>query len=101
MILEDQYRVIMVNDGVACLNAVSFNRPDLVLLDVLMPKMGGDEVCYTLKKSPSFQSIPVILMSAMDLDEYHNIHGINLADAYLRKPIDSVELKNTIKSLLQ
>ena len=75
-------------------------RPDLILLDIMMPKMDGLEVCRHLKADPELAKIPIVLLSAraqdMDIRE-----GLEIgANAYLTKPFDPVELLDVVGRLL-
>jgi twitching motility two-component system response regulator PilH len=75
--------------------------PDIVVLDVVMPKMNGYEVCRKLKSDPKTQGVPVILCSSKseDFDKHWGMR--QGADAYVCKPFDPVELISTIKQLLR
>ena len=75
--------------------------PDIVVLDVVMPKMNGYEVCRKLKSDPKTQNVPVILCSSKseDFDKHWGMR--QGADAYVCKPFDPVELIGTIKQLLR
>ncbi len=75
-------------------------RPDLIILDVILPGKSGFELCKTIKSNPNTSKIPVIISSTKgtDVDKlWGNMLG---ADAYLPKPIDRVELLDTIKKLM-
>jgi twitching motility two-component system response regulator PilH len=75
--------------------------PDIVVLDVVMPKMNGYEVCRMLKSNPKTQDVPVILCSSKseDFDKHWGMR--QGADAYVCKPFEPVELLSTIKQLLR
>jgi twitching motility two-component system response regulator PilH len=75
--------------------------PDIVILDVVMPKMNGYEACRKLKSDPKTQNVPVILCSSKG-EEFDKHWGMRQgADAYVCKPFDPVELIGTIKQLLR
>ena len=75
--------------------------PDIVVLDVVMPKMNGYEVCRKLKSDPKTQDVPVILCSSKseDFDKHWGMR--QGADAYVCKPFEPVELLSTINQLLR
>lgn len=90
VILEVQgHRVFEAVDGVEALERVVEDRPDVVLLDVIMPKMNGNDVCRQLKGSPQTASIPVILISGLRTRE-DMLKGIEAgANDFLSKPVDT------------
>lgn len=100
-LLPMDYEVIKAHNGKEALEMAGGDHPDLILLDVLMPKMGGLEVCRRLKDRESTRFIPVILVTALK-DVSDRVEGIEAgADDFLSKPIDRHELKARIKSLLR
>ena len=94
------YRVITAGDGVEGLEAVSADAPDIVLLDVMMPRMDGLEVCRRLKGDPGTASIPVILLSAK-AQATDVSGGLDAgADDYVTKPFDPLELLDRVAGLI-
>lgn len=93
--------VISVSDGVEALARIDNQSPDLVVLDIVMPRMNGYEVCREIKTNPKTQDIPVILCSSKgeDFDRYWGMK--QGADAYIAKPFEPTELIGTIKQLLR
>ncbi|MDX1565162.1 MAG: response regulator [Phycisphaeraceae bacterium] len=89
------------HDGLAALSKVETNRPDLILLDVMMPKMSGFEVCKKLKSDPATRSIPIIMVTA--LNELGDVErGVESGtDDFLSKPINKLELQTRVRSLLR
>jgi CheY-like chemotaxis protein len=88
------------SDGQEAIAMAAELKPDLILLDIMMPKMDGLEVCRHLKADPKLSKIPIVLLSAraqdMDIRE-----GLEIgADAYLTKPFDPVELLDVVGRLL-
>src|SRR5688572_24195048 len=80
---------------------VASAHPDLVLMDVLMPKLSGYEVCERIKRNPATRLTPVVLITALHQRE-HKIQGINAgADDFLTKPVDPHELKARAHSLVR
>ncbi|NLT73589.1 MAG: SpoIIE family protein phosphatase [Chloroflexi bacterium] len=100
--LEDAgYRVILASDGLEALERVRDRAPDLVLLDVMMPRMDGFQVLSRLKGDAATRAIPVIIISA-DTDLGSVVQGIRLgADDYLPKPFEPVLLHARISSGLE
>ncbi|TMK18558.1 MAG: response regulator [Actinobacteria bacterium] len=98
--LEGYDVVATASDGNEALDKVASLKPDLVILDIMMPKMDGLEVTRRLKAQPKLAKIPIILLSAraQDLDIRE---GLDIgADAYLTKPFDPVELLEVVGRLL-
>lgn len=101
MALSDDYRVRKARDGVQALAEVRQTRPDLVVLDVMMPRLSGYEVCAQLKADPATESLPVIMLSARG-ETAHIKQGLRAgADDYLPKPFDPEELLLRIRALLR
>ena len=94
--------VAAVSDGVEALEKIqSGHPPDLVVLDIVMPRMNGYEVCRRLKADPSTQNVPVILCSSKG-EEFDRYWGMKQgADAYIAKPFQPTELVGTVKQLLR
>ena len=102
VILEAQgHRVFEAVDGIGALERVVEDRPDVVLLDVLMPKMNGNDVCRKLKGSPQTASIPVILISGLRTRE-DMLKGIEAgANDFLSKPIDTRDVTLRVRNAVQ
>jgi two-component system, cell cycle response regulator len=95
------YEVEGANDGQAALDAVRRSCPDLILLDVMMPKMDGIEVVRRLKANADLPFIPVIMQTALDSTE-NKVEGLDAgADDYITKPINFAELEARVNSLLR
>jgi CheY-like chemotaxis protein len=100
--LEDIYcRTIPALDGIEALEIVEKDPPDLILLDIMMPKMSGFEVCRRLKNNPKTAEIPVIMVTA--LSEFGDIErGIDSGtDDFLSKPVNKLELLTRVKTMLK
>lgn len=100
--LEDvQCRTIPAKDGAAALEIIKKSKPDLVLLDVMMPKMSGFEVCRRIKSNPATASLPVIMVTA--LNELGDIERAieSGTDDFLSKPINKWELVTRVKTMLK
>ena len=95
------YHVATANDGAEALATVAARPPDMVVLDVMMPKLDGIEVVRRMKADAATAAVPVLLLSARaqakDITE-----GLQAgADAYMTKPFDPVELLDRVASLLK
>ena len=100
--LEDvDCRTVPAYDGLEALKIIGKNAPDLILLDVMMPKMSGFEVCRRIKNDPKTSDIPVIMVTA--LNEFGDIErGIDSGtDDFLSKPINKLELLTRVKTMLK
>ena len=105
-LLEDQltangYRVTTARDGEEALAKVALEPPDLILLDVIMPKLDGFEVCRRVKADPRTILIPVVMVTSLQATP-ERIKGIEAgADEFLTKPFNSQELLTRVRSLLK
>ena len=100
--LEDvDCRAIPAHDGPEALEILAKDPPDLILLDVMMPKMSGFEVCRRIKNDPKTSDIPVIMVTA--LNEFGDIErGIDSGtDDFLSKPVNKLELLTRVKTMLK
>jgi response regulator RpfG family c-di-GMP phosphodiesterase len=101
ILISAGYAVCLANDGASALNTVAERSIDLVMLDVMMPKLSGYEVCATLKASESYRHLPVIMLTALT-DKEARIAGIEAgADDFISKPFDRTEVLARIKMLLR
>ncbi len=98
--LEKQgYQVVTAYDGKDGLEKIRAEKPDLVVLDVMMPYMDGFEVLKTLRKEPETENLPVIMLTAkaQDKDVFEGYHYG--ADMYLTKPFNPIELVSFVKRI--
>jgi len=101
LLRREGYEVDEVHDGASALARCATFRPDLVLLDILMPGISGFEVCRRIKTTPETRLTPVVLITGLSAAE-DRIEGINAgADDFLSKPIDFNELLARTRSLLR
>lgn len=93
--------VTVASDGVEALSQIADTHPDLVVLDIVMPRMNGYEVCRQIKSNPKTQDIPVVMCSSKG-EEFDRYWGMKQgADAYIAKPFQPTELVGTVKQLLR
>lgn len=97
----EYFDVCTASDGFEAIEVARNQQPDLILLDVMMPRMDGYETCAKLKADPSTRHIPVVMVTALDQRE-DRIRGLESgADDFLTKPIDDVALFARVRSLLR
>jgi DNA-binding response OmpR family regulator len=94
------YQVLVARNGDAALKVIEDERPDLVLLDVMMPVKSGYEVCQRMRERADWQHIKVIMLTAKGRDVEMS-KGLSIgADLYITKPFSTQELVGKIKALL-
>ena len=95
---KEGFRVEVAFDGEEALNAMSGEEPDLVILDLMLPKIDGYEVCRSIRRS---SDVPIIMLTARD-EDIDKILGLELgADDYMTKPFNTRELLARIKAILR
>lgn len=93
--------VVVAGNGEECLQLAEREKPDVILLDAMMPKLDGYETCRRLKANPSTKNIPVIFLTAK-AQEYEMRRGLSLgAIGYLTKPFDPSTLHQKIVELVE
>lgn len=100
-LLSDYYQVVVAEDGASALNIIRAHHPDLVVSDIMMPRLDGIQLLRILRSDPEIQSIPIVLLSARAGEEAA-VEGLNAqADDYLVKPFSARELLARIKTRLE
>jgi DNA-binding response OmpR family regulator len=94
------YEVIAAGDGETGLSLARTEKPDLILLDVMLPRRDGYSVCRLLKFDNRYRHIPVIMLTARSQERDRETGRHTGADAYITKPFESAELLATIAGLL-
>ncbi|RIO11201.1 response regulator transcription factor [Mammaliicoccus sciuri] len=93
------YQVIVAYDGVQALEKVNEEKPDLVVLDVMLPEKDGIEVCKTIRSDKN--QVPILMLTAKD-DEFDRVLGLELgADDYMTKPFSPREVVARVKAILR
>jgi CheY-like chemotaxis protein len=94
------YDVVLIKDGEQAIQTAIKEKPDLILLDIMMPDMDGYTILNKIKKEETMKNIPVVMVSVLDLDGNKAFANICGASAYITKPIDSKLLIKTIAQFL-
>jgi two-component system, chemotaxis family, response regulator PixH len=94
-------KVVSVNSGEAAQTLLIQQKPDLIILDVILPGQSGFELCRELKSDPDTREIPVVMCSTKNTDVDKMWGNMLGADAYLSKPVDQQELLQTVKQLIK
>ncbi len=98
---NEGFNVIKAEDGVSAIHEAKNNPIDLVLLDIMMPKMDGLEVCNQMRSNADLKHIPIIFLTARG-DEKTEVEGLDTgADDYITKPISTKKLISRIKAVLR
>jgi|GEM_PF-560533 len=98
---EDGYTVVLVEDGDRVMESARAVRPDLILLDVMMPGADGFELCRRFRADPELGDVPIIMLTSLEDDE-SRIKAIELgADEFLTKPVNEAELRARVRTILQ
>lgn len=101
LVSVDGHQAILATDGEMALKMVQEARPDVVMMDIVMPKMNGLEACRRIKTSPLSYALPVIIVTALNSQE-EKIKAIQAgADDFIAKPFDRLELGARLKSLIR
>lgn len=95
------YEVLSAGDGQTALEVAKKEKPDLIILDLMLPKMDGYKVCALLKKDSRYSKIPILMFTARAQDEDEKL-GVEVgADAYIVKPFEPQVLLAKIQELIQ
>jgi len=95
------YEVISATDGMAALEVARKQNPDLILLDIMLPKLDGFRVCRMLKFDEKYRHIPIVMITAKVTDADKKMGEEVGADVYFVKPFDPEELIGKVKQLLE
>jgi DNA-binding response OmpR family regulator len=93
------YEVVMAEDGEEGLARARDERPDLVILDLIMPKVNGYKFSSLMRSDPELKNIPILILSAWVRDKQGE--DVSVADVYMKKPFEAQDLLSRIHSLLR
>lgn len=100
LLLAGKYELVGLSHGARIIEMIDGYEPDLVILDVTLPGRDGFELCRTIRSSPQHRHLPVMFLTVLR-DDASFVRSINAnADAYLNKPFEAGELKDTIARLV-
>ncbi|MBK6631696.1 MAG: response regulator [Betaproteobacteria bacterium] len=98
---REGFEVAVAGDGEAALREVEAKKPDLMLLDIMLPKKNGFEVCQTIRANPEWRAIKIVMLTAKGRDT-EVAKGTALgADAYMTKPFSTKDLIAQVRQLLE
>jgi two-component system alkaline phosphatase synthesis response regulator PhoP len=98
---QEGFGVVLARDGVEALEQAREHEPDLIILDIMMPKMNGIEVCEKLRKDAHLRTIPIMMLTARN-EEDDKVQGLDVgADIYLGKPVSVSVIVSQTKALLR
>ena len=100
-LIDQEYELEFADDGLDTVNKAKSFQPDLILLDVMMPKLSGFEVCETIKNDPATSGIMILMVTALnELGDVERAVAVG-CDDYLSKPIHKFELLIRVENLLK
>ncbi|MBC7850479.1 MAG: response regulator [Chitinophagaceae bacterium] len=100
-LVKEGYEVITARDGDEALTKAKLNQPDLIILDIMMPKKNGVEVCGILRMQPAFKDTLIIFLTALN-DESSHIKGLEMGgDDYVSKPVSPKVLMSRVNALFR
>ena len=98
LVLEGNYDIVFAKDGDTGLDMAKKHRPDLIILDLMLPKRGGYDVCYNIRQDPKLAKTKIIMVTAKNLP-IDREKGIFIgADHYITKPFEPEELLTAVKT---
>lgn len=103
MLESNNFEVGKAYDGVEAEASIKSRRPDLLILDVMMPRKDGYKLCAELKKDPATKGIPIVMLTAVGeavpSTSYSHYEGMTMeAEDYIEKPVDTKKLLETVRS---
>lgn len=97
---DDQVRVVEARDGIQALEMARAERPDLIFLDVQLPRLNGFEVCRRLRQEPALERAKIVMLTAASREADRAQGQAAGADEYLTKPFSPLKLLSLVQSLL-
>jgi len=100
-ILAKDYTVLVAIDGEEAVNMARRQKPDLILMDILMPKVDGFTACYTINQDPATRDIPVVMLTGIDYELNKKLSREIGAQGYITKPFSPEDLRATVGRFLK
>lgn len=100
-ILAKDYTVLVAIDGEEAINMARRQKPDLILMDILMPKVDGFTACYTINQDPATRDIPVVMLTGIDYELNKKLSREIGAQGYITKPFSPEDLRATVGRFLK
>jgi CheY-like chemotaxis protein len=94
------YQCVTASDGQEAVEKAQLERPDLVLMDVVMPRMNGFEACKRMRQQPGTRDIPIVLVTTRGEESYMEAGFQSGCNDYITKPVDGAELVALLQSYL-
>jgi diguanylate cyclase (GGDEF)-like protein len=101
LLVKSNYQLVYAASGYEALSYLAENQPDAILLDVMMPGLDGIEVCRSIKANPKWQHIPIIMVTALNTKEDLADCLEAGADDFISKPVNGIELRSRVRSMLR
>jgi len=98
--LGNKYIILEAKDGKVAVDIARSQRPDIILMDIMMPNMDGYTACHTIKQDPATKAIPIVMVTAVGQELNKKLAKEMGADGYITKPFSVLELLNTIERSL-
>jgi len=99
--LGDKYIVLEAMDGKAAVDMARRYEPDIILMDIMMPKISGYAACSAIKTDPVTKGIPVVILTSLGAELDKKLAKAMGADGYITKPFQLKDLENTIRKILE
>ena len=97
---REGFDVATAGDGVQAMSMIRDSKPNLLILDIVMPNKNGYEVCQEIKSDPELQDIQVVMLSSIGNEDYRHLAMQQGADDYINKPFSPMQVVTRIKELL-
>jgi len=101
LILEDHFKVHVASDGEKGFVMAQKLRPDLIILDLMLPKRGGYDICFNLRQDDVLKAVKILMVTAKNLPLDKDKGMLVGTDDYLTKPFEADELLNRVRNLMQ
>ena len=99
--LTKEYLVLEASNGEVAIDMARQEKPDIILMDIMMPKVDGYTACYSIKEDPTTKAIPVVMLTALGFELNKKLGQQMGVDGYITKPFDYHSLLDTIKHFLR